>query len=157
MPEYVAGRGTTALGIIGTALGGLAAVGGNLLGGLNGMGYNTAACSDNMPVSRYELGQQDEISKLRSENDLLKADKYTDQKLTEVYATLNHEIGKVKDELRDVAVYQATNTATVSCLGQQVNCLQQVLGSITKTVVPNSAVCPGWGDVTVTATTTATA
>lgn len=160
MPEYVAGKGTTALGIIGTTLGGLAAVGGNLLGGLNGMGYNTAACSDNMPVSRYELGQQDEISKLRSENDLLKADKYTDQKLTEVYATLNHEIGKVKDELRDVAVYQATNTATIGCLSQQVNGLQQVLGSITKTVVGNDAICPGWGTAKVsivTDTTTTTA
>lgn len=151
MADYIARQGTTALGIIGTALGGLATLGGNILGGMPAGG-----CNENTPVTRYELGQNEEISKLRSENDLLKADKYTDQKIAEVYTVLNNKVDKINCELRDVAVYQATNTATISCMGQQINGLQAVLNNITKTVVPNSAICPGWGNVTVAVTPTTT-
>lgn len=148
------------LGATAAALGG-SALGVTLLGG-NGIlsnlfGGNNNCCSENTPVSRFELGQQGEISKLRSENELLKAIKYTDEKDAEVYAALNNEVKDIRNELRDIAVYQATNTATVGCLANQVNGLQQVLGSITKTVVPNGAICPGWGDVTVTITPTTTA
>lgn len=138
--KWVAGKGTTALGIIGTALGGLATLGnGALLGA-----QNTAApaCSENTPVSRYELGLQQEIAAQGAEIGLLKADKYTDQKLVEVYNALNTQIGAVKDELRNIAVYQATNTATVGCLAQQVNGIQSVLGGLTKTVIPSDNVCP---------------
>lgn len=147
MSEYVARGGTTALGIIGTALGGLATL--NNGGGLLGMGCN-AACSENTHVTRYELGQQNEISRLQAENDLLKADKYTDSKIAEVYSVLNNKVDKINCELRDIAVYQATNTATIGCLGNQVNGLQAVLNSITKVVIPNGSVCPGWGNVTIT-------
>jgi len=147
------GLGATAAALGGSALG-VALLGGNgILGNLFG---GNSCCSENTPVSRYELGQQNEISKLRSENDLLKAIKYTDEKDAEVYAALNNEVKDIRKELRDIAVYQATNTATVGCLANQVNGLQQVLGSITKTVVPNGAICPGWGDVTVTITPTTT-
>lgn len=149
MSEYVARGGTTALGIIGTALGGLATLG-NGGAGLLGMGGCNGGCSENTHVTRYELGQQNEISQLRSENELLKADKYTDQKIAEVYTVLNNKVDKINCELRDIAVYQATNTATIGCLGNQVNGLQAVLNSITKVVIPNGSVCPGWGNVTIT-------
>lgn len=150
------GLGATAAALGGSALG-VALLGGNgngILGNL--FGGNHYCCSENTPVSRYELGQQNEISKLRSENDLLKAIKYTDEKDAEVYAALNNEVKDIRKELRDIAVYQATNTATVGCLANQVNGLQAILGNITKTVVPNGAICPGWGDVTVTVTPTTT-
>ena len=149
MSEYVARGGTTALGIIGTALGGLATLG-NGGAGLLGMGGCNGNCSENTHVTRYELGQQNEISQLRSENELLKADKYTDQKIAEVYTVLNNKVDKINCELRDIAVYQATNTATIGCLGNQVNGLQAVLNGITKVVIPNGSVCPGWGNVTIT-------
>lgn len=148
------GLGATAAALGGSALGvALLNGGGGILGNLFGGNH---CCSENTPVTRYELGQQNEISALRSENELLKADKYTDQKIAEVYTVLNNKIDKVNCELRDVAVYQATNTATVGCLANQVNGLQAILGNITKTVVPNGAICPGWGDVTVTVTPTTT-
>lgn len=150
------GLGATAAALGGSALG-VALLGNNGGGLLNGLlGGGNHCCHENTPVTRYELGQQNEISALRSENDLLKADKYTDQKIAEVYTVLNGRIDKVNCELRDIAVYQATNTATVGCLANQVNGLQAVLGSITKTVVPNGAICPGWGDVTVSVTPTTT-
>ena len=52
------------------------------------------------------------------------------------------------------SVYNGTNTATLQCMQQQIAQLQ----SLTKLVVPNSSVCPGWGNVTITpaASTTTT-
>ena len=135
--DYVAKQGTTALGIVGTTLGGLAVAGGTLLNA----GRN-AGCSENTPVSRYELGLQQTIAEQGSHIQLLEAEKHTDQKIVDVYNAINPQINAIKDELRNIAVYQATNTATISCLGNQVNGLQAVLNGLTKTVIPKSSVCP---------------
>ena len=137
--KYIAGRGTTALGIIGTTLGGLATA---LVGGLGGGYQGAAVCSDNTPVTRYEMGMQQTIAKQEAHIQLLEADKYTDQKIADLYSTIAPQISAVKDELRNVAVYQATNTATISCLGNQVNCIQSVLSGLTKTVIPAANICP---------------
>ena len=72
--EYVAKQGTTALGIIGTALGGLAVAGGSLLAANGGRAAN-GECSENTPVSRYELGLQQTIAEQGSHIRLLEADK----------------------------------------------------------------------------------
>lgn len=42
----------------------------------------------------------------------------------------------------------------ITALQGQVNCLAQTVNSITKVVVPNTSVCPGWGNVTVSPSTT---
>lgn len=161
----VAGSGL-GLGIAGTALGLL-----NGLGGMAGLAANAAGCnnnggccSENTPVSRYEMNQAQTIAAKDAEIGLLKADKYTDQKLTEVTAylmgqikDLSNEVRANKDEQAGVnmqqAVYNATNTAAISCLQNQVAALQ----GLTKLVIPNSSVCPGWGAVKVTPETTTTA
>lgn len=44
----------------------------------------------------------------------------------------------------------------LTALQGQVNCLAQTVNSISKIVVPNTAICPGWGNVTVTPATTTT-
>ena len=149
----VAGSGL-GLGIAGTALGLL-----NGLGGMAGLAANAAGCnscggccSENTPVSRYEMNQAQTIAAKDAEIGLLKADKYTDQKLSEVTAylmgqikDLSNEVRANKDEQAGVnmqqAVYNATNTAAISCLQNQVAALQ----GLTKLVIPNSSVCPGWG------------
>ena len=69
--EYTAGRGTTAMSIIGTALGGLAVAGNGLLGGLN-MGCTRNingedGCSENHLVNRYEAAQAARIAELETE------------------------------------------------------------------------------------------
>ena len=46
-------------------------------------------------------------------------------------------------------VAQQANCCGTS-LNTQLNALQATLANITKTVVPNTAVCPGWGNVTIT-------
>ena len=151
--EYQAGRGTTALGIVGTVLGSIGTAG--VLGNGNLLGRNANAnCGcrhgENAPVNRYEVGLQQENSELRSQIALRDASIYTDQKLNDLRNYVDAKFGRVDCELRDIAVYQSTNTATISCMGQQIAGINGVLAQITKVVVPNGAVCPGWGSVTIT-------
>lgn len=155
--EYTAGRGTTALGIVGTILGGIGTAG--VLGGGNLLGGNVAnpcQMGESTPVNRYEMELQKENSELKSQVALRDASIYTDQKLNDFRNYIERKFDHVEGELRDVAVYQAANTATVSCMGQQIAGINGVLAQITKCVVPNTAVCPGWGNVTITPAATPT-
>jgi hypothetical protein len=47
------------------------------------------------------------------------------------------------------------NTGLTALQGT-VTCMQNTLNAITKTVIPNTAICPGWGNVTITPATTTT-
>ena len=144
----VAGAGL-GLGIAGTALG-------LLSGGLNGTGLFGAnpamVCSENSMVNRYELGQANRIAELETEVKLRDANTYTDSKLLEMYKYVDGKFGRIEHELCDQKVFNATQIGTISCIQGQIAQLQ----SLTKLVVPNTSVCPGWGNVTVApATTTA--
>jgi hypothetical protein len=55
-------------------------------------------------------------------------------------------LGTIERELCDQRTYNAVNTATIGCIQGQIATL---LG-LTKTVIPNGSICPGWGNVTVT-------
>ncbi len=146
----VAGSGL-GLGIAGTALG-LLNGGAGLLGG-----WGRGACSENTPVSRYELGLQQEIAAKDSRIGLLESNIYTDQKLADVYDRLTTKMNGMKDEQAAVnmaqAAYNAGNTAAVSVIQSQV---AQLMG-LTKLVIPNGSVCPGWGAVKVVPETTTAA
>ena len=146
----VAGAGL-GLGIAGTA--GWLLNGG--LGGLFNSGWN-CGCSENSLVNRYELNLNQEIAAKDAEIGLLKADKYTDQKIVEAYKDLQSQINAVQAAQNQVnmqqAVYNGTNTAAISCIQSQIAQLQ----SLTKLVVPNTSVCPGCGNVTITPATTTT-
>ncbi len=144
----VAGTGL-GLGIAGTALG-------LLSGGLNGTGLFGAnpamVCSENSMVNRYELGQANRIAELETEVKLRDANTYTDGKLLEMYKYVDGKFGRIEHELCEQKVFNATQIGTISCIQGQIAQLQ----SLTKLVVPNTSVCPGWGNVTVApATTTA--
>ena len=145
----VAGSGL-GLGIAGTALGLLNGGLGNILGGC-GM-YNNAGCSENNLINRYELNQESRIAKLESEIALRDANIYNDQKSLELYKYFDGEIKRIDRTLAEQAVYNATQTGAISCIQGQIMQLQ----SLTKLVVPNSSVCPGWGNVTITPSTTTT-
>ena len=146
----VAGSGL-GLGIAGTALG-------LLNGGLNGIlgnGCNSnwnACCSENNMVNRYELAQESRISKLESEIALRDANIYNDGKILELYKYIDGKLEGVNATLATQAVYNATQTATIGCMQGQI---AQLMG-LTKLVVPNTSVCPGWGNVTITPSTTTT-
>lgn len=146
MAEFVAasrGVGAAGLttGIIGSALG---AMNSGILPNIFGGARQT--CGDNMPVSRYELAQESKIAELQSQIALRDANTYGDQKLLEVYKYFDGKLETVNQKLCDQAVWNATQTATISCMAQQI----AALNSLTKLVIPNGSVCPGWGNVTVT-------
>ena len=141
----VAGSGL-GLGIAGTALGVLNGGLGNLFGG------NMNNCSENNYINRYELELENKIVSKDSEIALLKSNIYTDQKIAEVYERLNTKIGGVEAAINTQAVVNASITSTIGCMQGQIAQLQ----GLTKLVVPNTSVCPGWGNVTITPATTTT-
>lgn len=164
----VAGTGL-GLGIAGTALGLLnGGLGG--LGGLGGFGTNAMAaaaipamagyaaaqnscsCNEDHTVNRYEAAQQARIAELETEVKLRDANTYTDNKMLEMYQYVDGRMRGVEGQISQQAVYNATNTAALNCMQNQIN---QLLG-LTKVVVPNSSICPGWGNVNVTPVTPAT-
>lgn len=138
-------------GLAGTALGlGAGALGVQLLnGGLGGLfggwgGYNMAN-SDNMPVSRYDSGKDATIARLETEKMLLESNIYTDSKLNDLRNYVERKFDHVEHELCEQKVFNATAINNVSCLSGQVAQLM----ALTKLVVPNSSICPGWGEATV--------
>lgn len=166
--EYASnGKANAALatGIIGTA-----GFGFNLLGNLLGGGWGAnqaaaamaagAACSENTGVNRFELEQERMISNKDTEITYWRGQDETNRKIADAYAKLESRINSVAAEVRankdeqcginaQQAVYNGVNTATIGCLQNQVN---QLLG-LTKLVVPNGSVSPGWGTATVSVST----
>lgn len=133
-------------GIAGTALGLLQ--NGNLGGILGGR----TGCSEDHYVNRYEMRLQQELAAKDSKISLLESNIFVDNKIADVYERLNTKIAGVEAQISAQSVYNATNTAALNCLQGQVYQLM----SLTKLVVPNTAICPGWGDVTVSVTPAAT-
>jgi hypothetical protein len=119
---------------------------GNVLGGL---GRNCGNPQD-APISRYEASMMQEIAAKDGKIALLESNIYTDQKIADVYERLNSKIDRNRDEQQAInlqqAVYNGVNTAAVECIKGQI---AQLMG-LTKLVVPNASICPGWGNVTVT-------
>lgn len=153
------------LGVIGTAL--ASGILGN--GGLSGLFGNS-----NSQSMQYALAQKDATIAQ------LEANAKTDAKLVEVYTTLRTNEKALEKSISDATsrilaletaaplreqivmdqVNAVANTANAaiaslsSSTAASIASLQATLAGITKTVVPNSAVCPGWGNVTITPSTT---
>jgi hypothetical protein len=148
----VAGTGL-GLGIAGTALGVLAGGLNNLgAGGLFGGGYNHAAgCSENQLVNRYEQGLVQENASLMADKKLLESTIYTDQKMLELYKYFDGEIKDIRqhqcDKWAAQGVINAKFESGMDVMASQIASINGTIGSITKTVIPNANVCPGWGTV----------
>lgn len=123
----VAGTGL-GLGIAGTALGAM-----DLLGGLAAMVRRPQSDGDR-PVTRFEMGLYQTINAKDNEITMLKSAQYTDR----AAAGLQAQIGA------QTAV-NATVAANLSCLQTQLTQLQ----GMTKVVIPNANIAPGWGGVAI--------
>lgn len=149
MAEFASnGKGNlgVTLGAIGTGLGVLNGGWGNIFGA------NPAMCGgDSAPVNRYEATQQARIAELETEVKLRDANFYTLGEMGKLRDYVDRRFERVEHELCDQRVYNATNTAALSCVQGQVAQLM----ALTKLVIPNGSICPGWGNVTVTPETTA--
>jgi hypothetical protein len=161
----VAGTGL-GLGIAGTALGVLNGGLGNLVGGITGGNQNPAcnpmaiiAAKDSqiakLESERYTDAQVANLyqAKVRDDKELMVFATNIDKRVTalEVSAPLREQI--LQGQIAQVAQQSSCccNAATVA-----ISNLQASVNAITKLVVPNSSVCPGWGNVTITPATTTT-
>lgn len=146
------------LGAIGTGLGAL-----NGLGNMFGFGNNVAGGMYNghahrhneygeRYVDRYEAAQAARISELETEVKLRDANVYTLGEVNKLRNYMENRFDRVEHELCDQKAYNAANNVTLGCIQNQIT---QLYG-LAKLVVPNSAICPGFGEVTVTPATTTT-
>ena len=76
-----------------------------MVGLLAGRQQEQPTCSENMPVSRYELDREQKLAAKDSEIALLKANTYNDQKMLEVYAYIDGQLKDVRKTLCDQAVH----------------------------------------------------
>lgn len=130
----VAGSGL-GLGIAGTALGLLNANGGGLLGGLFG---GNCACAENIPVNRYEMGMQRDLTNKDMEIAYLKGRDAAKTDSLELYKYIDGKFACVERELADQRVFNATQVGNISCIQAQIAQLQ----SLTRCIIPAANICP---------------
>ena len=150
--EYASkGLAGTALGFgIGGAALGLANGGlGNLLGGLGQNKRSEAAdiaaavtpamtvaamlaarqqeptCSENMPVTRYDLEREQKLAAKDSEIALLKANTYNDGKMLEVYGYIDRQLKDVHEALCKQAVHNQRTEDSFALVKQDVESVRK--------------------------------
>ena len=157
--EYASkGLAGTALGFgIGGAAMSLANGGlGNLLGGLNQNKRSEAAdvaaavtpamaalaaalasrqqeptCSENMPVTRYDLDREQKLAAKDSEIALLKANTYNDGKMLEVYGYIDRQLKDVREALCKQAVHNQRTEDSFTLVKQDVESVRkEALGAV---------------------------
>lgn len=157
-----AGLGT---GIAGLSLGVLNSglLGGRgLFGGWNsGYGSDAVTMQANPYVTKDMLELQLKLTDAQKENAILNADLSSEKKMVEVYNASVNKTNAVRDELsqriRELECKVDGNAAAQSVIncqhGSQLNLQTSQISqlySLTKMVIPNHNVCPGWGEVNVT-------
>ena len=152
MAEYasrgVAGAGL-GTGIAGLALGVLNGGLGNLFTGVNG---TNCGCNEDHWVNRYEATQSARIAELETEVKLRDANTYTLSEMGKLRDYVDRRFSGVEAQLCNQSVLNSQLTANISCMQGNIATLM----GLTKMVIPNTNVCPGWGDVTVSVTPTTT-
>lgn len=137
-------------GVGGTALGlAIGSLGAQLLGGgLGGLfgGNCDANCSENHLINRYELNMTNELVAKDSKIALLESNIYTDSKLNDLRNYVDMKYACVNDKIAAQAVHNATSDSMLACMQAQIAQLM----SLTALRIPNSNICPGWGNVTIT-------
>lgn len=75
---------------------------------------------------------------------MLRAQRYSDNSDLELYKYFDGKIGELRDTVTEhfaqQGIYNATNNAAVATMTNQIQVLQGLIGNITKTVIPQSAV-----------------
>lgn len=155
MADYVAGRGTTALGIIGTVLGGLgttgALMGGNPLWNNGAYPYgaypyeaSNATMHDIDDVK--QMAEKDaEIAQLKAERTAHAVEDRAKEYSIEVYKDLAGRINEMKDaqnnKWTDQMVVNARMSDAITALDGKANNTANLVAQITRTAVPQAAIC----------------
>lgn len=140
----------------GVVLGSIA-LGTSLLGGLGGLlGVHTNANTDpnDKPITRYEYEMGQKLAAKDSEITLLKSEQNTEVKIADVYARLKGDLLTLERNQdaknANQGIINQSITDNLGVINTQIAGINGTLGEITQIKVPNSAVCPGWGQVKVT-------
>lgn len=163
--------------LAGTALGlsipGVVSFAKDVLGNGNGGWFGCGNNQNYVTQKEFELGQK--LAEKETHVRLLESNIYTDNKRDELYHTLHSEaradndkiyerLDKIQEKIEcnkaaqdaintQQVAFNAAQTAMISCIKGQV----EQLYTLTKLVVPNGSVCPGWGNATITPASTTTA
>lgn len=132
--EYASnGKGNlgVTLGAVGTGLG-LLDGGANLVGKM--LGANGNGSPEDRPVTRYEMGLIRESIDQKIENSYLKGQLDTANKMEGIQKQFTEQVG-----------LNATMMANLNAVAGQNAALQASFNNLTKIVVPNENVSPGWG------------
>lgn len=146
------------LGIAGTALGLLNNGGLNLFGGRTTANevasvVDTAhnMCKDYVTKDEFKL--QQEISAKDMRIAVLESENFTNSKIADVYERLKADLNSSEKAQAawnaSQSVANAQMAAAIATNTNSIASLQSCCDKITKLVVPNTAICPGWGDVTI--------
>ena len=145
------GNAGLATGIIGTALG-------VLNGGLGLLSGNTGTNANNGYVTKDELKYVKELAQKDSQISLLQSEQNTEVKIADVYervmTRINADQRAQAEWNTSQSVANAQMSAAIATNASSIAALQGCCNQITKLVVPNSSICPGWGTVTVAHSTT---
>lgn len=155
-------------GVAGSALGlgiaglSVALLNGGLGGGLGGiLGGGNNAYVDSLNSKIAELNAEKYSDKVGIE--VFKAARESDAKTNSRFEEIARTIADMRVREAQTAgkidLVAATANQGIAANSAAIACLQNTVSCITKIVVPNSAICPGWGGVEVTPvtkTTTAT-
>ena len=127
-------------GIAGTGLGlGAGALGVSLLNGSLGNIFGGCGCNGNAGYySRYDAEKDAKIASLETEVKLRDANFYSLSEIGNLRDYMEKRFDRVEHELCDQKVYNATNTAAIGCIQNQIAVLQ----GLTKTVIPFTSICP---------------
>lgn len=90
-------------------------------------GYGWGGCSENMPVSRYELEREQKLAAKDAEISLLKANAYNDQKALEMYAYMDSQLKDIRKALCDQAVHNQRTEDSFVLVRQDVDCVRAEL------------------------------
>lgn len=93
-------------------------------GGWNGFG---GCCSDNMPVTRYDMDKERDIAAKDAEISLLKANIYNDQKALEMYAYVDGQLKDIRQSLCNQAVHNQRTEDSFALVRQDVESVRSEL------------------------------
>ncbi len=93
-------------------------------GGWNGYG---GCCSDNMPVTRYDMDKERDIAAKDAEISLLKANIYNDQKALELYAYVDGQLKDIRQSLCNQAVHNQRTEDSFALVRQDVEAVRSEL------------------------------
>mgnify|MGYP006980631149 CR=1 FL=1 len=95
--------------------------------GWNGWNGYGGCCSDNMPVTRYDMDKDRDIAAKDAEISLLKANIYNDQKTLELYAYVDGQLKDIRQSLCNQAVHNQRTEDSFALVRQDVESVRAEL------------------------------